>query len=283
MENTQRSIESWVEFFSEKEIPVLRQTTRSLAQARSNIDRINGRQAATIVLHDPLMTMRVLATIRPHHGRRLQKEITTIEPAVMMLGIEPFFRYFEQLAVIEDQLKPHPQALLGLLCVIRRSQRAAKYASDWAMWRHDLGIDEIILAALLHDLAEILIWCFAPLQALQILALQKADPSLRSALAQQIVLGFHCSELQLALCSAWQLPELHLHLLDQAHAEQPRVKNVTLAVDLARHSANGWENAALADDYSAIETLLHIDHDTLLARLGLKKPDAAEASISAEE
>lgn len=283
MENTQRSIESWVEFFSAKDIPVLRQTVRSLEQARSDIDHVNGRQAAAIVMHDPLMTMRVLAYISTHHDRRLQKEITTIEQAVMMQGVEPFFRCFEQLSVVEEQLKPEPQALLGLLYVIRRSQRAAKYAGDWATWRHDLGFEEIILAALLHDLAEILIWCFAPQQALQMLRMQKADASLRSADVQQTVLGFRFSELQLALCTVWQLPKIHIEMLDPAQAEQPRVKTVQLAADLARHSANGWGNAALPDDYSAIEALLHIDRDMLLARLGLTSPDAAEAAVGVEK
>lgn len=283
MENTQHSIESWVKFFSEKEIPVLRQTARNMAQARIDIDHFNGRQAAALFAHDPLMTMRVLVYTSTHQGQRRQKEISTIEQAVMMLGIEPFFRNFAQLAVIEEQLKMQPQALLGLLYVIKRSQRAAKYASDWAMWRHDLAMDEITLAALLHDLAEILTWCFAPLQALQIRALQKANPTLRSVVAQHIVLGFRFSDLQLALCTAWQLPELHLQLLDQAHAAQPRIKNVKLAVDLARHSASGWDNAALPDDYSAIETLLNIDRDTLLVRLKLKTPDAAEAPMRTGE
>lgn len=282
METTQRSIKWWVVFFSQQEIPVLRQTSRSLAQARSNIDRINGRQVSAIVLHDPLMAMRVLATIRAHHDQRLQKEITTIEQTVMMLGVEPFFRHFEQLAVIEDQLGSSPQALLGLLYVIRRAQRAAKYASDLAMWRHDLGIEEITLAALLHDLAEILMWCFAPQQAQQILAMQQADPALRSAAAQQTVLGFRFSDLQLALCRAWQLPDLHWHLLNQAHAAQPRVRNAQLAVDLARHSTNGWDNPALPDDFSAIEALLHIDHDMLLFRLGRRDSGAPQAAGGAE-
>ena len=281
MENSQRSIESWVEFLSAQEIPVLRQTARSMAQARGDIDRINGRQASAIVMHDPLMTMRVLAYIRAQREQRLQKEITTIEQAVMMLGVEPFFRCFEQLALVEERLQPEPQALLGLLYVIRRAQRAARYAGDWAMWRHDLGFEELILAALLHDLAEILIWCFAPRLAQQILALQKADPSLRSAAAQQSVLGFRYGELQAALCRAWQLPQLHLDLLDPAQAEQLRVKTVRLALDLARHSAQGWDNAALPDDYSAIEALLHLDHHTLLARLGLHAAGAAQAAPGA--
>ena len=43
----------------------------------------------------------------------------------------------------------------------------------------------------------------------------------------------------------------------------------SLAVNLARHSANDWHNPALPDDFSAIERLLHIDRETLLGRLGL--------------
>jgi hypothetical protein len=60
--------------------------------------------------------------------------------------------------------------------------------------------------------------------------------------------------------------------MDPQNAEHPRVRNVKLAVDLARHSANGWDDAALPDDYRAIEELLHISHETLMHRLGLDLP-----------
>jgi hypothetical protein len=57
--------------------------------------------------------------------------------------------------------------------------------------------------------------------------------------------------------------------MDQENADHPRVRNVRLAVDLARHSANGWDDAALPDDFKAIEDLLHMGHETLMHRLGL--------------
>jgi HD-like signal output (HDOD) protein len=267
MENTRQSIECWVQFLSANEIPVLRQTVRSIAVARENIDKLNGREISAIVLNDPLMTLQELAYIRPFHGSRVLHEITTVGHATMMLGIEPFFKHFENLPVIEEALKPYPQALLRLLQVIRRAQRASHYACNWALWRYDMNAEEVVIAALLHDIAEILLLCFSPQQALQIYALQQGDHSLRSAVAQERVLGFHLLDLQLALCRHWQLPELLLNLMDDTHAEQARVKNVKLAADLARHSANGWDDAALPDDYLAIETLLNISHDELLARL----------------
>ena len=43
----------------------------------------------------------------------------------------------------------------------------------------------------------------------------------------------------------------------------------SLAVNLARHSANDWTNPALPDDFYAIEKLMHIDRKTLLERLSL--------------
>jgi hypothetical protein len=58
-------------------------------------------------------------------------------------------------------------------------------------------------------------------------------------------------------------------LIGGEHAENPRVRNVQLAVDLARHSANGWTDPALPDDYQAISELLNIHIDGVLRKIGL--------------
>ena len=262
-------LESWVGFFSNAELPVLRQTARRLAEARQNIDKVGGRDIANIVMQDPLMAIRVLAYIQTVSGKHLRSDITNIGNAVMMIGIEPFFNKMDTSLSIEAMLKNEPQALLGVLQVIRRAQRASHYAHDWAFERHDMNIDEVALAALLHDLPEILLWCFAPKLAIEIRDRQHADKSLRSATAQEQVLGIRLSDLQLALCTVWHLPELLNTLLDDANAQSPRVQNVTLAVNLARHSAGGWKDAALPDDFAAIEKLLHIDRVALLNRLDI--------------
>lgn len=271
-------LDAWTEFLTEKELPTLRQTARAIAEARERVDSINIRTIADIVMRDPLMTTRVLRFSVRNRQRRQLQDISSIEHAVMMLGVEPFFHHFSQFDAIEDMLKPHPQALLGLLQVIQRAQRAARYALDWATWRSDLNSGEVAVAALLRDLAEMLIWTFSPQQSLEIQARKKAAPGLRSADAQQAVLGFPLHDLQLAICRKWELPELLLTLMDDAHAEKPRVKNVKLAGDLARHSAHGWDDPALPDDFKAIAALMNIDEDTLKLRLGLKKSGEGEAA-----
>ncbi|WP_153109355.1 HDOD domain-containing protein [Propionivibrio limicola] len=269
VEKPLHDLNAWVTYFTQNEIPILRKTVRQLEEARQNIDRINGRDIATIVLQDPLLAVRVLAYIQPFRGKHLRTDITTIGSAIMMLGVEPFFQRFESPLTIETVLSNEPQALLGVLQVIRRAQRASNYAHDWAFERHDLNIEEVALAALLHDLAEILLWCFAPRLAIEIRDKQLADSTLRSTTAQLQTLGIRLFDLQLALCNTWQLPELLKTLMDDANASLPRVQNVVLAVNLARHSAVDWTNAALPDDFHAIEKLLHIKREALLSRLNL--------------
>lgn len=268
-QSQQSYLEGWLKFFSSAEMPILRKTARQLEAARSQIDRVNGRDITGIVLHDPLLALRVLAFIQEFRSRHLHREITNIAHAVMMLGVEPFFRKFDQPLTLEEKLADKSAALLGVLQVIMRTQRASRYAYEWAFARYDLNVEEVALAALLHDTAEILLWCFAPEQAMDIQARLHADKSLRSASVQQQVLGFTLAELQLALCHAWHLPELLITLMDDANAHLPRVQNVKLAVNLARHSVEGWTDAAIPDDLAAIQKLLNIDYDTLLHRLQL--------------
>lgn len=270
-----QDLETWLLFFSGADLPVLRHTARKLDEMREKIDRINGRDIANVVLQDPLMTVKVLTYIQPFAGKSLRSEITTIASAVMMVGVEPFFEKFKDLITVEQMLKTEPQAMLGTLQLIRRVQRAAHYAREWAIWRQDVNVEEVTIATLLHDLTEILLWCFAPKLASDIRDLQKNDRSLRSTAAQEQVLGIHLIDLQLALCRAWHLPQLLSNLMDPAQVDQPRIRNVLLAVDLARHSANGWSDAALPDDFVALEKLLHLNRDSLIDRLKLTDEEKA--------
>jgi HD-like signal output (HDOD) protein len=271
-------IDAWALLFSSNSLPVLRITKRRIEEMRANLDRVDARELARLILQDPIMTVRVLAFTQPMRGRSLQHDITTIASSVVMAGIEPFFNHFSELFTIEDQLKEAgPHALLGVLQIVRRAQRAADYAQDWAVWRHDVSMEEVRIAALLHDLAEILVWCSAPRLGLDILEQQKADPTMRSADAQKNILGFTFQEIQLELCRIWNLPELLRALIDEDNAANPRLQNVTLAVRLARHSSYSWDDPALPDDYKDIGELLHVTPDTVRQRLGLLPMPAREA------
>lgn len=269
------SLDEWVAYFSQASLPVLRHTMAELDRLREDAENVNGRTLAGVITHDPLMTLRVLAYIETNRRAGQSTDITTIERALVMTGIGPFFRDFQNLPLLETELKPHPKALLGLLKVIARARKASRWAREWAIMRHDLDVDEITLAALLHDAAEILMWCFAPSLALQVKDMQTRDHTLRSATVQTEIFGIALHELQLAMAKVWRLPNLLTTLMDDAQSDNPRVRNVILAVDLARHSANGWDDAALPDDYTAIGELLHINQETVLRKIGVETPQEA--------
>ena len=263
------SVDAYVRHFSGQELPVLRRTARELDVLRASADSVSGKRVAAVVLGDPLMTMRLLTHLERHRGRSQNHDITTIDRAIMMMGVEPFFATFDTLTTVEDTLRAHPKALIGVIRVIANARRAADFARDWAVVRHDLDPNEITVAALLREATEIVCWVFAPELTQRVYTMQSADRGLRSAAAQKAVFGTTANEIQLGLIRAWRLPELLVQLLDETQHENARVRTVRLAADFARHLARGWDDAALPDDIAAIGTLLHLPREALLQRLGV--------------
>lgn len=261
-------LEPWVEHYKEVELPVLRHTMSQLAELREDAERINTRKLAAVIENDPLMTLRVFQYMAAHRSKRQSAELTTVERALMMIGTQKFFADFHDLPIIEQQLKGYPKAMLGLLKVMARSRQAAAWARDWALLRQNPAFEEIMLASLLHDFTEILMWCFAPSLATRFKERQLAAPHLRSAALQNEEYGVVLDELTIELATLWGLPQLLVTLIDPVNANSPNVLNVKLAVDFARHTEKGWNNPALPDDYRAIETFLHQGHSNFLERVG---------------
>ena len=262
------SVDAYVEFFTSQPLPVLKRTVRELDALRADMDTVSGKRLAAIVLGDPLMTMKLLTYLQTHRRQAQNHDITTIDRAIMMMGLEPFFRVFSDMPTLEDALAAHPRALIGVLKVIGRARKAAHYARDWAVVRHDLDVDEITVAALLVEASEIVCWTFAPALTERVYAMQRADRSLRSVVAQREGFGVTAQEIQQSLIRTWQLPALLVALMDAGQLDNPRVRNVLLATDFARHVSHGWDDAALPDDLAAIEQLIHLNREPLLHRLG---------------
>ncbi|MCG3185741.1 MAG: hypothetical protein IOMNBAOH_00252 [Rhodocyclaceae bacterium] len=263
------SLDAWVTYFSGCDIPVLRYSVERLAALRLAEDSVSARAVARAVLDDPLLILRLFAHIEARRSRSRTTDITTVERAIIMLGTGPLFKTFESLGQVEEALRTHPDALMGALNVIRRAQRAASYALELARLRHDIDTDEIVAAAMLHDIAEVLIWIFAPKLALDIARQVASSPGLRSAIAQRAVLGFTYHDLQHALALSWRLPGLLIELTNDEPDAGPRVRNVMFAVDLARHSTHGWSDPAIEDDLLNAQSLVHLEREPLLSRLGI--------------
>jgi len=264
------SMADWLAFLGRTDIPVLRQTARELQRLRADDALLTARSMADVVTDDPLMTVKLLRYMQSHKHRNQQYELVDVKQALLMMGLDTFFRGVPPAPVVEEMLHDRLDALVQLLQTVRRAQRAAHYAFDWALRLHDLHAEEVRVSALLAHVAEMLMWCFNPRQMLEIGRRQDADPSLRSAEVQKQVLGFAGVDLQRALTIEWRLPELLLNLMDPAQAHSARVRNVTLAANLARHSAHGWDDAALPDDYREIAALLRMEPHRVMAVVGAR-------------
>ena len=261
------TIEQWVAMLREADLPVLGRTVIELRRIQEDEDGATPQRVADAVLHDPFMTVKVLLYLQEHRGRRRNADITTIPHALMMLGMSPFFDHFGVQMAIEDWLTNDAASLSGVCAVMSRARHAALYARDWAQLRHDVDPEEVFVAAVLHDMAEMLLWCYAPRLAREIVERQARDRTLRSDRVQREVIGFRLIDLQLAMVKAWHLPELLHVLIDEDHARNPRVTSVALAAAVARHSAHGWDDAALPDDYEGIARLLSIEPSAARARV----------------
>jgi len=259
------TLAAWVEAFANADIPILSESASEIALLREIEDARGNMDAHTIaesLENDPLTTLRVLVHVSRYCTRLSIEPPETLVGALVMLGVGPFFSAFSEPLDVETSLAHRPEAIDGLAQVVRRSRRAAHFALGFALKRQDQDVVVIQEAALLHAFAEMLLWCHASSLMLEITDRLKADHTLRSATVQQEVLGIRIDDLAQELMRRWQLPDLLIHCSDERLANDPKVRNVTLGVRIARHTQHGWEDphclAALPDDARDVGQLLNI-------------------------
>lgn len=263
-----RDLAGWVACFDVSQLPVLASTADEIEDWRPALDQVDAHLLAQSLATDPLMILKLLAHVARLRRGRDGSDTETVTEALVMLGIEPFFNSFGRQDTVEQTLASQPMALAGFRRVLLRSHRAARFAIGFAVHRLDHDAAVIHEATLLHDFAELLLWLRAPALAREITRLQHADPALRSATAQRDVLHIELADLQHALMKTWQLPALLVQISDEhALAATGQMRNVNLAIRVARHSTRGWDDPALPDDLRAIGELLQLTPEHTLRLL----------------
>jgi HD-like signal output (HDOD) protein len=270
-------IGAWTHYLMNAEIPVLAATAHDLEALRAKEDDVDANMLTAVIQSDPLMTLKLLSRMAALRRPGSDTETESVTTSLVLMGIGPFFRHFGPQGMVETWLADQPKALRGLQGLLTRAERAGQFALAFALHRGDTDATLIHQAAFLNDFAEMLMWIHAPALMVKIQTAQEADATLRSSAIQREVLGIQINDLRQSLMKLWHLPELLVNISDERHAELAQVKSVVLAVRVARHSAHGWDNAALPDDYEDIALLLNaspriipsflqkIDHPVLAA------------------
>lgn len=251
-------VEAWTAAIHERQIPILEATSQALEDLRAVEDSVDAHMLAGAIADDPLMTLKLLRHVSEQRSSRFTSDVETVTAAVVLFGITPFFSTFQDLPTVERRLASQGRALEGLRAVLQRAHRSARFALAFAAHRLDHDAAVIHEAALLHDFAEMLVWLHAPILALAVSDRLSIAHNMRTADAQRETLGITLASLQQALMRKWRLPELLIRIADDQTSVSPQVRNVQLAMRVARHSANGWDNPALPEDMLELCDLLNL-------------------------
>jgi HD-like signal output (HDOD) protein len=231
------------------DIPVLRASAAAIAAWAARPDEVDAHRLADIALDDPLLAIRVLAGVAARFGDRLRTPVETVTGALLLTGIDAFFRACEGVAALEDVLAHDPRALAAAQAIVERSYRAARIAAAFAIHRQDEDVEEVQLAALLHDFPDLLL-CLLP-----------ADGGAAAEVPAEVAAEAAGPEMCLgeALMQAWRLPELLRQLAYERPPAVPGARAVALAVRLARHLAAGWQVPEVAADLAEAAGFLNVN------------------------
>ena len=157
---------AWTNHFRRAEIPVLRETIDALDALRAERRTHRRQQHRRDDRRRSVDDVEGAGVRGEHRGRTVVTGAETVISALVMMGIPPFFRTFAEPVAVEDRLACSPDALAGVQRVLRRAHRGARFALAFAIHRTDPDAASIHAAALLHEFAEMLLWCHAPRLAL---------------------------------------------------------------------------------------------------------------------
>ncbi|VAX04689.1 hypothetical protein MNBD_GAMMA20-1617 [hydrothermal vent metagenome] len=217
-----------------------------------------------IILKDPGLALQTLKQLQQASDKPREQEIASMEQAAMLLGMERVQRLPTECPQIDEALQG--QAREGYQRAVARAFHAAYQAWDWAHIKRDPAPDEVLLSALMHDSAELALWVNAPQRIHQLRRLTIRD-RMPPAEAQYIALGDSLEHFGRRLAEKWNLPQLVHEALRPEYSNEPRVRGVVLAVQLARQVEWGWYNPQLQETLTMIadyldagleETTLHV-------------------------
>ncbi len=241
--------EQWAAYLTVQRLPVMTGTKTALANLEASEEgkEISGRDFADLANGDPFFCLCLLREAESRRSSRLGHETSTPLAAVMQLGDTG----------VRELLLSSPEtdeANQGLANCESRAVTAARLAAAWSPARADVSPDELVMAALLSEMGELMLWHFSPDLPQAAADALASGEARRSVEAQELRCGFKFKDLTLKCAEIWKLPALLVQLIrgtDNARANIARV-----CINTARHLSAGVDNPALPDDLADIKRLI---------------------------
>lgn len=224
-----------------------------------------------IILKDPGLVLHALQQLAPTSGKSSRIEINSINQVTMLLGAERLGKLTDGLPHMENTLQGMARA--GYARTACRAYHAAFQAWDWAHIKNDHNPEEIFLATLLHDVAELALWVNQPEKIHYLRKLIFKD-HLHTDEAQYLALGESLEHFSRKIAVNWNLPPLVHDSLRPENANNSRIQGVMLAIQLGRAAERGWHSKKMLItleliaeylDASVEETSSHIHNNAVRA------------------
>lgn len=267
------ALAAWVHKLDQSFLPALQANTAQLRQLAAN-EKVDIGQMADIIESDPGLTLRLMRYINNLRHKHLRSEISTVRHALMMLGLDHVQQIPQELPDLEEQSEEVQQRLRHHF---NRSFHAAWQARAWALLARDSVADELYVAAMLHNLGEILMDLHQPQEMDRVHEMMR-EKKMKAEEAEYVVFGFSLDQLTLELAKHWQLPTILIDALQSENAQSNRVLNVMLAARLAEQVESGWYNLATTEIIEQLADSMMADIASAATMVHKTAVEAARAS-----
>lgn len=253
-------VPQWAAYLTAQQLPVMARSKLALQTLEAEKGaELSANDLAELANGDPFLCLCLLREAENRRSTRLGHETSTPLAAVMQLGTTGFR---ELLFTSPETDESNP----GLVKCEARAVIAGELAAAWSSSRSDVSPEEVLMAALLSEIGELMLWHFAPELPQAALAVLASGEAKRSAAAQEATCGFKFKDLTLKCAEIWKLPAILVQLI---HGHDTIRANIArLCRNTARHLVASPDNPALPDDLAAAQKLLpHASMEWLVAEL----------------
>ena len=195
----------WQTFLIDKPLPILMRTKLDV-QDLIDQPQLSITQYVGPILFDACFSASIFKHVNTQRVKAGRNPLTTLENALSHLGQSAFQNFLNQTPIFEE-LKLSPRNAQGYMRAMGQACHASLQAKRWGEQRNAAQFEEVLLAALLQNITELMLWCYADKTMLKIEHACYVEKQGYEAAANE-VLGCEMRELAVALADTWNLPEM---------------------------------------------------------------------------
>ena len=264
-----KSLDQWVTKLETLQLPAMASTIKQVSQLLNTPNTKNS-DFQQVIIRDPGFTLTLFRLFNSNKFAPREAP-STLSHIVALLGQGCLKEICRTTPVLETT--PRAPFRQGLHNGYSQAAHAANYALSLGETIRDRNPVELAIAALFHELAEMLLWTHAREKMRRIDALKKRGINTESAALS--VLNLNLNQLSQALAEQWKLPLLTIDALEPYGAFQIRSLGVMLCAKLANESGRSWASEATQDLIELMADYQAMDIDTTRSALHCASINAA--------